>query len=185
MPRAAGILFVHDGRVLLLKRNGAPHAGTWGLPGGKIETGEAADEAARRELHEETGITYDGPLTPLWEHDGFQCFGAVAPRAWYAKLNEEHSGGDWFPFDRLPRPLHPGNLAGARKMPLVHSKSNEARSENIKREIEAGKDPKQAAAIAYSVQREARDVAMDAKHIEAVQALHKIADACMSRDSKR
>ena len=70
-------------------------------------------------------------------------------------------------------------------MPLVHSKSNEARSENIKREIEAGKDPKQAAAIAYSVQREARDVAMDAKHIEAVQALHKIADACMSRDSKR
>lgn len=70
-------------------------------------------------------------------------------------------------------------------MPLVHSKSNEARSENVKREIEAGKDPKQAAAIAYSVQREARDVAMDAKHIEAVQALHKIADACMSRDSKR
>ena len=70
-------------------------------------------------------------------------------------------------------------------MPLVHSKSNEARRENVKREIEAGKDPKQAAAIAYSVQREARDVAMDAKHIEAVQALHKIADACMSRDSKR
>lgn len=37
-------------------------------------------------------------------------------------------------------------------MPLVHGTSNEARSENIKREIEAGKDPKQAAAIAYSVQ---------------------------------
>ena len=36
-----------------------------------------------------------------------------------------------------------------------------------------------------TVEREARDVAMDAKHIEAVQALHKIADACMSRDSKR
>lgn len=72
-------------------------------------------------------------------------------------------------------------------MPLIESKSNKARSENIKRELEAHPqmNPKQAAAIAYSVQREARDVAMDAKHIEAVQALHKIADACMSRDSKR
>lgn len=41
-------------------------------------------------------------------------------------------------------------------MPLIKSKSDEARSENIKREIDAGKDPKQAAAIAYSVQRRAR-----------------------------
>lgn len=42
-------------------------------------------------------------------------------------------------------------------MPLVHSSSNAARSKNIAREIEAGKDPKQAAAIAYSVQRKAKD----------------------------
>jgi hypothetical protein len=42
-------------------------------------------------------------------------------------------------------------------MPLIHGKSPEALRENIKREIEAGKDPKQAAAIAYHVQREAQD----------------------------
>ena len=41
-------------------------------------------------------------------------------------------------------------------MPLKKSASDKARSENIKREIEAGKPPKQAAAIAYRVQREAK-----------------------------
>jgi len=41
-------------------------------------------------------------------------------------------------------------------MPLVKSTSKKAREENIKREIEAGKEPKQAVAIGYSVQREAQ-----------------------------
>jgi len=38
-------------------------------------------------------------------------------------------------------------------MPLVKSKSKEAFSKNIAAEIKAGKPPKQAAAIAYSVKR--------------------------------
>ena len=42
-------------------------------------------------------------------------------------------------------------------MPLVQSSSKKAIGENIRREINAGKDPKQAAAIAYSVQRENKD----------------------------
>ena len=41
-------------------------------------------------------------------------------------------------------------------MPLVKSKSEKAFKANIKKEIEAGKPPKQAVAIAYSVQREAK-----------------------------
>jgi hypothetical protein len=41
-------------------------------------------------------------------------------------------------------------------MPLKRGTSDETRSENIRREIHAGKDPKQAAAIAYRVQREAK-----------------------------
>ena len=40
-------------------------------------------------------------------------------------------------------------------MPLVKSKSKKAFSENVRREIEAGKPQKQAVAIAYSVKREA------------------------------
>lgn len=41
-------------------------------------------------------------------------------------------------------------------MPLSKSTSDKARSENIQKEIDSGKDPKQAVAIAYSVQREAK-----------------------------
>ena len=41
-------------------------------------------------------------------------------------------------------------------MPSIKSKSKSARSENIRREIAAGKPPKQAAAIAYSMQRKAQ-----------------------------
>ena len=40
-------------------------------------------------------------------------------------------------------------------MPLVHSKSKKAFEQNVKREIAAGKPPKQAVAIAYSVKRKA------------------------------
>jgi hypothetical protein len=41
-------------------------------------------------------------------------------------------------------------------MPLIKSTSKKAIGKNIAAEIRAGKDPKQAAAIAYSVQREAK-----------------------------
>ena len=42
-------------------------------------------------------------------------------------------------------------------MPLIKSKSEDAKKKNIKKEIEAGKKPNQAVAIAYSVQRKAKD----------------------------
>lgn len=45
-------------------------------------------------------------------------------------------------------------------MPLVHSKGKKAFSENIKREMEAGKPQKQAVAIAYSVKRKAKGRAL-------------------------
>jgi len=41
-------------------------------------------------------------------------------------------------------------------MPLVKSKSKKAFQSNVKAEIESGKDPKQAVAIAYSVKRKAK-----------------------------
>jgi hypothetical protein len=41
-------------------------------------------------------------------------------------------------------------------MPLINSAKNAARVANVKREIDAGRPPKQAVAIAYSVQRKAR-----------------------------
>jgi ADP-ribose pyrophosphatase YjhB (NUDIX family) len=48
--------------VLLVRRGHPPSAGVWSIPGGTQELGETAEDAARRELREETGLTA-GPLT--------------------------------------------------------------------------------------------------------------------------
>lgn len=47
---------VRDNHILLVRRRNAPDAGLWGYPGGHVELGETALNAAVRELFEETGI---------------------------------------------------------------------------------------------------------------------------------
>jgi len=58
-PVPASCLVVIDSRdrVALVKRNVAPRKGHWCLPGGFMELGEGPEEAALRELLEETGLT--------------------------------------------------------------------------------------------------------------------------------
>ena len=158
--RAAGILFFTGDRVLLLKRSAdakdAP--GTWGLPGGHIEGDENPAAAAIRETREETGYNVGSRAGKrLWaSDDGFVCFGQAVAKPFAVKLNSEHTEARWAPFNDLPKPLHPGLAKELSAMPLIQGKSDKARSENIATEIEAGKDPKQAAAIGYSVQRKAQ-----------------------------
>jgi 8-oxo-dGTP diphosphatase len=44
------------GRVLLVRRGRPPGKGDWTLPGGRVEPGEAPEEAVAREVLEETGV---------------------------------------------------------------------------------------------------------------------------------
>ena len=63
---AVGVLLLPDGSFLLTSRpEGKVYAGYWEFPGGKLEAGETVEQALRRELHEELGITIGG--AELWK----------------------------------------------------------------------------------------------------------------------
>jgi len=54
---AVGTVCFRGEDALLIRRGTKPLAGSWSIPGGKIEFGERAADAALRELKEETGVT--------------------------------------------------------------------------------------------------------------------------------
>jgi len=57
-PRTAvGAVVMKEGKVLLVKRRNAPQKGKWAIPGGSVKLGETLQEAAEREIMEETGLT--------------------------------------------------------------------------------------------------------------------------------
>lgn len=111
--RAAGVLFVSpEDKILLLRRAGKDHVGEWALPGGGIEKGESSEEAARREVEEETGHKFDEHMTAATrsKKDGvdFTTF-MVHAEPFQPKLNDEHDGHQWVSRkDALKENLHPG-----------------------------------------------------------------------------
>ena len=52
-----GVICLRGQEVLLIQRGTPPRQGEWSIPGGRIEAGESEEQAALRELFEETGIT--------------------------------------------------------------------------------------------------------------------------------
>jgi len=106
-----------DGRVLLVQRSAeGDHAGEWAIPGGKVEPGETAAQAAIREAHEETGIdpaSIDAATMRQWtrrQADGVDWTTFLVPVAepFDAWLNSEHTAAAWVHASEAPQPVHPG-----------------------------------------------------------------------------
>lgn len=108
------ILTVRDGRleVLLVKRRHWPFEGMWAIPGGFVEPDESLEDAARRELEEETGVS-DVYLEQLYTFGdpGRDPRTRVITVVYYALIRADqlriHAGDDaadarWFPAYDLP-----------------------------------------------------------------------------------
>jgi 8-oxo-dGTP diphosphatase len=52
-----GLVILRDRKILLYRRMRAPEAGHWSIVGGKVDHMEPAEQAARREAEEETGLS--------------------------------------------------------------------------------------------------------------------------------
>ena len=112
-----GVLVMRRGRVLLGRRRGSHGVGDYAAPGGHIEFGESFEQAARREVREETGLEItELRLLSVGNYifkrdDGERHYIDVdfvceAP-AGEAQLMEPEKcdGWDWYDLDDLPRPL--------------------------------------------------------------------------------
>ncbi len=55
--RAVGAVVVEHAALLLVRRGHEPEAGSWSVPGGRVEHGETLAQAVEREVLEETGLT--------------------------------------------------------------------------------------------------------------------------------
>jgi 8-oxo-dGTP pyrophosphatase MutT (NUDIX family) len=114
---AVGVWFysVATQRYLYLLRNDPKHPGSWGLPGGKIESGETLLDAMHRECQEELGAMPDYlrlmPLEKFTSADqGFvyHTFFCSVDTEFTPVLNDEHVGWAWIATGSWPRPMHPG-----------------------------------------------------------------------------
>jgi 8-oxo-dGTP diphosphatase len=65
---AVGAIVFKDDRVLLVRRGKPPAEDLWAIPGGRVEIGETLQEAAEREILEETSITIRARV-PLYTFD--------------------------------------------------------------------------------------------------------------------
>lgn len=102
-------------RYLYLLRNDPRHPGTWGLPGGKIDSGETLLQAMQRECEEELGFMPEYvrlvPLEKFTSADGhfaYHTFFCSVSSEFRPQLNNEHIGWAWIDSGHWPRPMHPG-----------------------------------------------------------------------------
>ena len=115
-PRlGCGAAIIDESRIVLVKRKRSPEADHWGLPGGKIEPGERAEDAVVREIMEELGIAIRlGRQICTVDHrddnNGQRWIAEVYSASIVSgtpRICEPQAlaAVDWFALDRLPEPL--------------------------------------------------------------------------------
>ena len=68
---AATCIVARDSRILMIRRALEPGMGLWCMPGGYVDRGEVVEEAAAREVFEETGLVVEvGQLVGLFSEKG-------------------------------------------------------------------------------------------------------------------
>ena len=95
-PRVAvGAVVFKDNSVLLVRRGQPPSEDLWAIPGGSVEIGETLQEAAEREILEETGITIRAGK-PVYTFDSIQRDSAGKIRFHYVivDLGADYISGD-------------------------------------------------------------------------------------------
>jgi len=99
-------------RVLLIRRKNEPFAGMWAIPGGFVEMDEALEDAARRELLEETGVktglleqigTFGDPeRDPRGRTISVVYLAQVDPEQLKPRAADDAAEVGWHALDRLP-----------------------------------------------------------------------------------
>ncbi|QQG42469.1 MAG: NUDIX domain-containing protein [Candidatus Giovannonibacteria bacterium] len=115
VSHGARVILVREGRVVLVRHWYAP--GVWTLPGGGVGANEALEEAAKREVLEETGLAVNSFGGELGTYHGL-----MGKRDTVTVLFTEDFGGNlkfspnfeimergFFDFDNLPEVLSPAN----------------------------------------------------------------------------
>jgi len=102
-----------DLKILLIQRDLEPFAGKWALPGGFVNVGEAVDDAARRELTEETGVnrvfleqlyTFGAPKRDPREHVvSVAYFALVRLSDHRIQAATDARNAAWFSLDDIPK----------------------------------------------------------------------------------
>jgi 8-oxo-dGTP diphosphatase len=124
-PAVVDTVIIDGTKILLVKRRIEPYKGLWAIPGGFIDEGETAEQAAEREAFEETGVRVKiVKLIGVYSAPERDTRGTVSTAFIAKALSKEAKGGDdaeearWFKLDELP-PLgfdHARIIEDARRM---------------------------------------------------------------------